>query len=65
MSPPTYALTIGAICGVLAAALSAWILLQWLGFGYWFLALVVPLCMVTMQAVGSNVATILTGIKRL
>ncbi len=64
MTPSKRALTIGAISGALAAALSAWILLRWLGFGYWYLALVVPLCLLTMQAVGSGVARILIGIER-
>lgn len=64
MASSKRALTIGAICGILAAALNAWVLLHWLGFGYWYLALVVPLCLVTMQAVGSSVAKILTGIER-
>ncbi len=64
MATSKRALTIGAICGILAAALNAWVLLYWLGFGYWYLALVVPLCLVTMQAVGSSVAKILTGIER-
>jgi len=53
------ALTIGLLCGAIAAALQAWLLLRWLGFGFWFLALVVPLGLLTLQAVGGGVATIL------
>jgi hypothetical protein len=53
------ALSIGLVCGVTAAAVSAWVLFRWLGFGLWFLALVVPLCLVTLQVVGGGVATIL------
>lgn len=53
------ALAIGLVCGAIAAALQAWVLYRWLGLGFWFLSLVVPLCLITMQAVGGGVATLL------
>lgn len=53
------AIRIGLVCGAIAAAFQAWWLLRWLGLGFWFLALVVPLCLVTLQAVGGTVASIL------
>ncbi len=50
---------ISALVAVLAALLQAWVLYSWLGFGFWFLALVVPLCLVAMQAVGGTLAVAL------
>jgi type IV secretory pathway TrbD component len=58
------AVAIGLVCGAIAAAFQAWVLLRWLGFGLWFLALVVPLCLVTMQVVGGGVAMVLMRSRR-
>lgn len=61
---PKRALTVGVLCGVIAGAINAWLLLRWLGFGFWYLAVVVPMFLMTMQAVGSTVAKILLGVQR-
>jgi hypothetical protein len=58
------AIVIGAACGIFAAVWTGWWLLQWLGFGFWFLVLIVPFCLGAMQGVGSMVAKILMGISR-
>lgn len=57
--PKDRAIAIGLVCGAIAAALQAWMLYRWLGLGFWFLSLVVPLCLITLQAVAGGVATIL------
>ncbi|MBL4686743.1 MAG: hypothetical protein JKY37_19250 [Nannocystaceae bacterium] len=61
---PKRALAIGAACGVVAAAANAWVLWRWLGFGFWFLALVVPLCLVSLQGTAAFVAKLLIGVER-
>jgi len=57
--PRDRAIAIGLVCGAVAAAFQAWLLYRWLGLGFWFLSLVVPLCLITLQAVGGGVAAIL------
>ncbi len=58
------AIVIGAACGLLAAVWTGWWLLQWLGFGFWFLVLIVPACIGAMQGVGSAVAKMLMGVSK-
>ncbi len=53
------AIQIGLLFGVPAAALQAWVLWVWLGWGFWFLSLVVPACLVAMQMVTGSVAVAL------
>jgi len=58
---PKRALGIGLLCGAAAAVFNAWLLLRWLGLGFWFLMLVVPASVIAIQAVGGGVARILLG----
>lgn len=55
------AIVIGGVFGVVAAVVQGWLLWRWLGASFWFLALVVPLCLVTMQVVGGTIAAFIIG----
>ncbi len=50
---------ISAAVGLLAGVVQAWVLYTWLGLSFWFFALVVPACMITVQAVAGPVAVAL------
>lgn len=53
---------VGVVVGAIAAALQAWWLWTMIGFGFWFLALVVPMCLMTMQVVGGTAAKFLMSL---
>ena len=53
------AVVVGLVVGGVAAGFQAWWLYSVLGFGFWFLALVVPVSLMTLQFVGSGVAKVL------
>ncbi|MEM7158510.1 MAG: hypothetical protein AAF799_37065 [Myxococcota bacterium] len=56
------AIMVGVVVGAIAAALQAWWLWTMIGFGFWFLALVVPMCLMTMQVVGGTAAKFLMSL---
>jgi hypothetical protein len=58
------AAAIGLVAGSAAAAWAGTWLYRRLGLGFWFLVLIVPVCIGTLQGVASLVARILGGVDR-
>ncbi len=51
-------------CSALTGILTAWLLKRWIGFGWLYLLLVLPVSMAAMHAVGGTMIRVLFGQKR-